>query len=70
MFDNVDTNQISEISTLYSTYALRILVFAMNSSRNDEKVIGVVERLYALKTGVVWTIKCDLEIRLEHVTFV
>ena len=58
------------ILVLYSAHTLRIPVFAADSSRNDEKVIRVVGSLDTLKAGVVWSVKCDGEIRLKHVRFV
>ena len=57
-------------SALYLAHALRIPVFATDSSRNDEKVIKVVRSLNTLKAGVVRPVKCDGEIRLKHVRFV
>ena len=63
-------NNISIISALYSTHALRIPMFATDSSRNDEKVIMVVRSLDTLKAGVVWSVKCSGKIRLKHVRFI
>jgi hypothetical protein len=60
----------SVISALYSAHPLRIPMFAMDSSRNDEKVIMVVRSLDTLKAGVVWSVKCSGKIRLKHVRFI